>query len=423
MEDWVNHEDRLHREGNRQLRDPSRQTFDVQGPSQNLTKSLHQIQHPKPMIPSDVWGEKCPICLKPSPSLAHVALHLRRIAVFTLPRSGEPEEDSTLGDQGSNTANIDDQESVSSLSTFETSDQGVLHEDEANDDWGQWDTNTPRDVVPTEIARQEDVQQLEHTLMGSRLKPHVATSPDCTLYSTSFFSTSLPKQKNNDRPASVAVAAMINLSFYVRIDPLEPDYKDQPARQGRNLFWVPSIVRSEFTRRDGTLFRWMGGIMTVVGTNDPVRCSLNRTHSAATVFTQHPDTPHLLVVPFDAQMRHPHQNSGGWQPLSFQHLRMNDTQRIYSAVSATGDRQHIAAPGSPHWMPQLLPRIYDDRKAGSPRIQAGLIGSLPLLLALAAFSAPPGVLAVVLINCVRSMTWRPHQYQYPAGRKCRCKHE
>lgn len=156
--------------------------------------------------------------------------------------------------------------------------------------------------------------------------------------------------------------------------------------------------------------------MTAVAANDPVNRSLHQIHSAATIFTQNPDTPHLLVVPFDAQMTHAYENPGGWRPLVFHHFRINNTQRTYSAVSANGDRQHIAAPGSPHWMPQLLPRVYD-YQTGSPRIQAGLIGSLPLLIALAAFSAPPAALVGVLTNCLRPRVWRPHQYQYPAGRK------
>lgn len=156
--------------------------------------------------------------------------------------------------------------------------------------------------------------------------------------------------------------------------------------------------------------------MTVVGTNDPVGRSLNRIYSAATVFTQNPDTPHLLTVPFDARVTHPHLNNGGWQTLCFHHLRINATPRTYSAVSATGDRQHIAAPGSPRWMPQLLPPVYDFQ-TGSPRTQAGLIGSIPLLIALAAFSAPPNVLVGVLTTCVRPRAWQPHQFQYPGGRK------
>ena len=161
--------------------------------------------------------------------------------------------------------------------------------------------------------------------------------------------------------------------------------------------------------------------MTHVGPNDPVRRSLHQPHSAATVFTQNPDTPHLLVVPFDAQNTNVVEYPGGWRPLVFHHLRIGNTQRTYSAVSANGDRQHIAALGSPHWMPQLLPSVYN-YQTGIVRIQAGLVGSLPLLIALAAFSAPPHVLVNVLTACVRPMAWQPHQFHYPAGRKCGCSH-
>ena len=91
-------------------------------------------------------------------------------------------------------------------------------------------------------------------------------------------------------------------------------------------------------------------------------------------------------------------------------------QYAYSYVSANGDREHIAAPGSRHWMPQLLPRVYDNQN-GSQRKQAGLVGSIPLLIALAAFSAPPATLIPVLTHCVQPQRWQPHQWQYPAGRK------
>ena len=139
----------------------------------------------------------------------------------------------------------------------------------------------------------------------------------------------------------------------------------------------------------------------------------------ATVFTQNPDTPHLLVVPFDARTRHVCHYPGAWRPLTFRHVRIPNTQDTYSAVLANGDRQHIAARGSPQWMPQLLPRVYDDQSQ-STRRQAGLIGSIPLLIALAAFSAPVAFLPSLLALCVRPRHWQPHQYQYPAGRTLGC---
>ena len=397
--------------------DPSGQSSDTRGVSQDASAFLQQTRHPKPLMPNDVWGENCPICLKKHPSLAHVALHLRKIAVFTLPKSIHPDEDSILGDQGSETANIDDQESMPSLSTFKRSNKGDSSDEETDDDWEQWDTKTPGNVPLMEMARQEGVPPLEQALLEASLNPSVAGSKgaDQLLHRM---------ERTHDRPATVTAVAsgLGNISFYARFDPLEPNYQEQPVRHGSHSFWIPPNSRDEYTRRSGILFRWMGGVMNVVGYNDPVTWPLHRIHSAATVFTQYPDTPLLLVVPFDAQMTHPHQNSGGWKPLYFQHVQIGNTQRFYSAVSATGDRQHIAAPGSRHWMPQLLPRIYD-HQSGSPKIQAGLVGSLPLLLALAAFSAPPNVLAGVLTTCVSPGSWRPHDFAYPAGRKCCCIHE
>ena len=378
---------------------------EIRGPSQDPSESLQQTQHPKRLTPNDVWGKTCPICLKEHPTLSHVALHLRKIAVFALPKSIELDEDSTLGDRGSKTANIDDQETLSSLDTFETSDKGDMHEDEIDDDWEQWDSKTPRDAAYIEYDRQKDIEHLELKASSSLLDAGLEEG-NPMLYRS---------ESNNDRPAPVAIS-LGNISFYARVDPLEVRYQAQPAQHEIYSFWTPPIDRTGFIRRPGVLFHWLGGTMAVVETKDPVANSLNRLYSVAIVFTQNPDTPHLLVVPFDAQIEHPYRNNGGWQPLSFHHLRINNTQHTYSAVSAFGGRQHIAAPGSPHWMPQLLPRVYN-YTSGSPRLQAGLIGSLPILLALAAFSAPPTVLAGVLTSCVRPRTWRPHQYKYPTGRK------
>lgn len=206
-----------------------------------------------------------------------------------------------------------------------------------------------------------------------------------------------------------------NLSFFVRIDQLCPNYQAQQPRYGPHTFWSPPTISTGYTSGTSRFFRWRGGTMIPVAATS-VSHSLSQIHSAATIFTHNPDTPHLLVVPFDARTARVDQYPGGWRPLVFCHLRIGNTQRTYSAVLANGDRQHIAAPGSRHWMPQLLPWVYDYQN-GSPRIQAGLVGSIPLLIALAAFSAPPTALTAVLTNCLLPGQWQPHQYQYPAGRK------
>ena len=205
-----------------------------------------------------------------------------------------------------------------------------------------------------------------------------------------------------------------NLSFLFQVDSLAPDYHAQPARHGQYGFWAPPNVITGYTRTNGDLFRWVGGTITHVARGGPVENLSLSTYSAMTVFTQNPDTPHLLCVPFDAERTHVGNDPRGWTPLPFFNIRVDNSQRTYSALSLNRDRQ--TNPGSPRWIHQLLPPIYN-KQGGTSRLQAGLIGSLPLLLALAAFSAPPTALIEVLTNCLRPRSWIAHHYPYPAGRE------
>ena len=205
-----------------------------------------------------------------------------------------------------------------------------------------------------------------------------------------------------------------NLSFLFQVDSLVPNYHAQPALYDKNCFWTPPNVKTGYTRRNGDLFRRVGGTITHLARGESVGRSLHSSQSAMSVFTQNPDTSHLLCVPFDAERTNVGNDPKGWMPLPFFNIRVDNSQRTYSALSLNRDRQ--ANLGSPRWIHQLLPPIYN-KQGGTPRLQAGLVGSLPLLLALAAFSAPPTVLIGVLTSCSRPRSWQPHQYQYPAGRE------
>lgn len=159
--------------------------------------------------------------------------------------------------------------------------------------------------------------------------------------------------------------------------------------------------------------------MTAIAANDPVRRLSLTPHSVATVFTQCPDTPHLLAVNFDAQTRDVREQQGGWKVLSFRHIE-KDPNNTYSSLDLLGDQAHLAAHGSQNWVPQLLPNVYDYQEVDllgrpiSPKTRsAGLIGSLPLLIALAAFSAPQDVLADAL-RSIQPGEWHPHGH--PSGR-------
>ena len=425
IKDWVAHEVNAHPD-KFQPASPSDQSSDAHSERQDPRESPPQSRPPNLANLRDIRRKECPICLEQHASFGHVALHLRKIAVFALPKSAGPDGDSTLGDPGSKDTNIDDQNSVLSVSAIETSDKDDLHGGRTDEYSTEWDARTSKDVAPGEKISQEVVRRLELALQ--QVQRSAEKGPDMS----TFFARLDPDntliyqgESNRDEPASKIHSFPVdrysdlnNISFYVRIDTLNLNYQAQPIRYGAHNYWAPPNVRTGYTRSNSMLFCWTGGIMTRVAHNLPG----GQTYSSATIFTQNPDTPHLLAVPFDAERTHAYLNPGGWRPLVFHHIKSDNTQRTYSAVSTVGDRQHIAARGSSHWMPQLLPSVYD-YQTGSPRIQAGLIGSVPLLIALAAFSAPPAALETVLTSCLRPGLWRPHQWEYPAGRKYYCNME
>ena len=362
----------------------------------------------------------------------------------------KPEEYRQLEDKTSNVSGIYHQKPFLSQGSSKQIGKKEAHENEIDDDEfdddefddNQVDDNVkgsditaPMSITSPRTSRRKDAQLFESSPQGVNKStssrrdketldyPYPGLEPDSALLyqggSNSNTLVSVIRQpssssSNSDKPLLPTPA--VNVSFYVLIDGLEPNYQAQNAQRGSHGYWSPPTIRTGYTQRNRSLFNWRGGLMTPIIANEVVNHPLGRIHSAATIFTQNPDTPHLLVVPFDARTGDIYRYPGGWRPLTFNHVRIENTQRIYSVVSAGGNRQHIAARGSSHWMPQLLPEVYNDQ-SHSIRIQAGLIGSLPLLIALAAFSAPVNFLQSVLTNCLRPQKWHPHQYQYPAGRK------
>ncbi|KAL8838946.1 MAG: hypothetical protein Q9176_004752 [Flavoplaca citrina] len=217
-------------------------------------------------------------------------------------------------------------------------------------------------------------------------------------------------------PAPVTPHIPWDLSCLVLYEPLKPNYGIQQIRvgtDGGNRFWAPPNRKNAYIREKASaqLFRWKGGRMTSITARD-----LNKkdsTYAVATIFTQYPDTTHLLAVNFDAEKKDVAEENGGWKVLSFDYLTRPGTQGVHSSVSVAGGNQQLAAPGSPAWVPQLLPTIYDYKpRANLPRpVSAGLIGNLALLFALPAFSAQPSSLSHVLTNFIKPNKWHRHQLQ------------
>ena len=232
-----------------------------------------------------------------------------------------------------------------------------------------------------------------------------------------------PKQKEPTLAQRTSVQSMMIpeiLSFCVRIEPLSPDYRyhAQMIRHAEGGFWLPPNRPNGLTNGQGPvlLFRWKGGRINMISANDPIQgIDLNRyMYRTATTFTQYPDTPHLLAVPFNARTRSVYHSGRGWQNIRYIHNRVGNSNAYYSYISVQGVERAIAAPGSPSWMPELLPSQHDCDRRHATRTQAGLIGELPLLFAIAAFSVPPLRLQT-LLSSMQPGKWCSHGLK--TGRK------
>ena len=284
-------------------------------------------------------------------------------------------------------------------------------------DAGQW----------SEIISQQ--ASVSESLTSSKPDGYDPSQPPEDRVVESQYQDMMKKQKAKHKETTLAQAPSVQsktipmpLSFYVRIEPISPDYgcNGQSIRHAEAGYWMPPDRPNELTKGQGhtLLLRWEGGRTTIVPANDPIRdADLNGyIYRAATIFTQQPDTPHLLVVPFDARIRSVQEYGRGWQYITFDHNRVgnSDSSAYYSYVSDRGAEQRIAAPALLPWMDQLLSPWYDCVPRHASRTQAGLIGQLPLLFALAAFSAPPKSLGV-LLSSIQPGKWMHHNL--PTGRK------
>lgn len=206
---------------------------------------------------------------------------------------------------------------------------------------------------------------------------------------------------------------LMSISCLVLYEPLAPDYSKQSRRfisDGGGLVWVPPSRRDAYLRDDhgARLFRWRGGRMIDITTEALIKDYT--LHSVATVFIQRRDTANILVVPFDARKKDVAENSGGWKDLSFEFTPQKLSWRSYAAVTLASGRRRIALPYQSPWM-ELLPATYfhnDRNSMVRSRTKIGLIGSLPVLFALPAFSAQPDQLSNVLTNCMQPNKWVEH---------------
>lgn len=284
-----------------------------------------------------------------------------------------------------------------------------LDYDRSEQDAGQWSevlsqqASVSKSMPPSRLDSYDPSQPLDDRIVESQfqdvMKKPKAKPKEPTLAQIPSF-----KSKTITEP----------LSFYVRIEPLSPDYSvlGQPIRHSDPGDWLPPNRPNGLREEQGhtLLLRWEGGRINIVPANDPIRgVDLDRyVYRAATIFTQAPINPHLLAVPFDARTMSVHQYKRGWQRITFIHDRVGHSNNAYySYISGQGAELKLAAPALPHWIPELLPAWYDCDPRHATRSQAGIIGELPLLFALAAFSAPPQSLEM-LLSSMQPGKWSSH---------------
>jgi hypothetical protein len=176
-------------------------------------------------------------------------------------------------------------------------------------------------------------------------------------------------------------------------------------------YFEPPTTSNAFLPGQPTQYQWRGGRVTRI---HPARLE-PYLFGTATVFTQMPDTTHLLAVNLDAGAVNVSDHTI-WRNLSFNHISSRNGLGRYSSIRVLGDQAQLAAPGARHWMTQLLPTIYNYQQQVDlrgevipPPTSAGLIGDLTLLVALAAFSGPQPQLDQILTHCLRPGRWEPHQ--------------
>ena len=199
-------------------------------------------------------------------------------------------------------------------------------------------------------------------------------------------------------------------SFLFRIDHITPDFTRQPIQQFADGGWKPPTWGTGLTTaKYGRLYRWRSGTASAVAQNDAAYVRINGNpgdyqYRAATVFTQAPASQSFFGVEFDARYSNidpDHQ----WEKLMFTHAHHPAGQGYYySELGIQREYYQMATGTNSNWQQDLFPQQMHcpaNTQNAANRHNAGLTGSLPLLLAVIAFSGPQQQLDTILQNCLR----------------------
>lgn len=234
-------------------------------------------------------------------------------------------------------------------------------------------------------------------------------------------------ESNGSLECGASAASQQTSAFHVSYAELSFLFRIEHLRDIRpNLIeleeWEPPLRRDEYaTCKFSTLYRWRNGQVTLSSDKD-YQYNLNPfLYRSATVFYCSAGEKYFLAVDSDARVLDVSLVPGNWEGLGFDLIK-NKQGDTFSYLKVHPNQQRLPAPSSKSWMPHLLPAEYDFDPAAKQStlleanyLPAGLVGNLPLLLSLAAFSARANLLNKALCTSIQPRSWKSHNL--PIGRK------
>ena len=213
-------------------------------------------------------------------------------------------------------------------------------------------------------------------------------------------------------------------SFLFRIDHIVPDFTRQSIQHYDDGGWKPPTWAAGLrTVERGRLYRWRSGVASVVSQSDGAYAAITQDpqgyeYSAGTVFTQAPWSQKFLAVKFDARWTNVDPNYR-WEKLMFNHVPHPAGQNFYySDLGVLRIFHKLSTSTNADWQRDLFPTVMhcdDTSTFAQNRRNAGLIGSLPFLIAVIAFSGLRQNLDTILQHCLQPS-------QHPASSQGRWQH-
>ncbi|KAK2811518.1 hypothetical protein FQN50_002141 [Emmonsiellopsis sp. PD_5] len=213
-----------------------------------------------------------------------------------------------------------------------------------------------------------------------------------------------------------------HLKFFFKVDFIKPNNDVQEEIRDATQTWSPPTIPEAIISIGTTGWcKW--------DTERISSCPPNNGQTAPGVRFQEcslfydSETTYFRGVPFNCRAESVEQivNTNdaryGWRRVMFNHIEADNKYRVpISVMKFDAEHNVLAAPGSDKWKPQLVPESYNYNQGNVSTTKTALAGSLALIIAFAALSAPApenpaGVIhALTAINSFKPPEWRRHDF-------------